>query len=102
VLDAANDDSVLAGLERLRDEHGALDGLVVAAAPSARTLDPARNSDPAQVLEAFQGKTLTFLRLANAVIPAMVEAGYGRVVGISGQNAFRRATSPGRCATARS
>jgi len=88
VLDAASDDSVLSGLERLREQHGALDGLVVAAAPSARTLDPARNSDPAQVLEAFQGKTLTFLRLANAVIPPMVEAGYGRVVGISGQNAF--------------
>ncbi|HKT55968.1 MAG TPA: SDR family oxidoreductase [Microbacterium sp.] len=88
VLDAADDGSVQRGLERLREQQGALDGLVVAAAPSARTLDPERNSDPAQVLEAFQAKTLTFLRLANAVLPAMVDAGSGRVVGISGQNAF--------------
>ena len=88
VLDAASDDSVATGIARVRDEHGPIDGLVVAAAPSARTLDPARNSEPAQVLEAFEGKTLTFLRLANAVLPQMREAGYGRIVGISGQNAF--------------
>lgn len=89
VLDAASDESVAAGLARVHDEYGPLDGLVVSAAPSARTLDPARNSDPAQVLAAFDAKALTFLRLANAVLPAMVDAGDGRVVGISGQNAFQ-------------
>jgi NAD(P)-dependent dehydrogenase (short-subunit alcohol dehydrogenase family) len=88
VMDASSDDSVAAALARLADEHGRLDGVVVAAAPSARTLDPARNSDPAQVLSAVDGKVLTFLRVANAVIPGMVESGYGRVVRISGQNAF--------------
>ncbi len=88
VLDAASDESVAAGLARVRDEYGPLHGLVVAAAPSARTLDPGRNSDPAQVLAAFDAKALTFLRLANAVLPAMVDAGSGRVIGISGQNAF--------------
>jgi NAD(P)-dependent dehydrogenase (short-subunit alcohol dehydrogenase family) len=85
VMDAASDDSVAAGLAEMGPR---IDALVVAAAPSARTLDPTRNSDPAQVLQAFEAKTLTFLRLANAVLPAMVDAGYGRVVGISGQNAF--------------
>lgn len=88
-MDAARDESVASGMIRLREEHGVPGGLVVAAAPSARTLDPARNSDPDQVLEAFEAKTLTFLRVANAVIPGMVDAGYGRVVGISGQNAFQ-------------
>ncbi|WP_438354277.1 SDR family NAD(P)-dependent oxidoreductase [Microbacterium sp. CJ88] len=88
VMDASDDASVAAGLSEVRAAHGRLDGLVVTAAPSARTLDPARNSDPAQVLEAFDAKALTFLRLANAVLPEMTETGYGRVVGISGQNAF--------------
>ena len=31
---------------------------------------------------------MAFLRVANAVLPRMVEAGYGRIVGVSGQNAF--------------
>lgn len=88
VMDAADDTSVASGLAEVRATHGRLDALVVTAAPSARTLDPERNSDPAQVLDAFDAKALTFLRLANAVLPDMVAAGFGRVVGISGQNAF--------------
>jgi NAD(P)-dependent dehydrogenase (short-subunit alcohol dehydrogenase family) len=88
VLDARDDASVRDGVAHLLTDHGRLDALVVAAAPAAQTLDPARNSDPAQVLEAFDAKALAFLRVANAVLPAMVDAGYGRVVGVSGQNAF--------------
>lgn len=88
VMDATSDASVASALATLRVEHERLDGVVVTAAPSARTLDPARNSDPAQVLEAFDHKALSFLRVANAVLPGMIEAGYGRVVGVSGQNAF--------------
>jgi NAD(P)-dependent dehydrogenase (short-subunit alcohol dehydrogenase family) len=88
VMDAASDDSVAAAFARIEADHGRLDGVVVAAAPSARTLDPDRNSDPAQVLAAIDGKALTFLRVANAALPRMVDAGYGRIVGISGQNAF--------------
>lgn len=88
VLDAADDASVSAAVERIIADYGRLDGLVVAAAPSARTLDPARNSDPAQVIEAIDAKAMTFLRLANAAIPLMTTRGYGRIVGISGQNAF--------------
>src|SRR6478672_10809937 len=52
VLDARDDASVSAGISTLLEEHGRLDGVVVAAAPRAQTLDPARNSDPRQVLEA--------------------------------------------------
>ena len=68
--------------------HGRLDGLVVAAAPSAQTLDASRNSDPVQVLDAVDAKAMTFLRLANAVVPIMTESNYGRIVGVSGQNAY--------------
>jgi NAD(P)-dependent dehydrogenase (short-subunit alcohol dehydrogenase family) len=88
VMDARDDASVAAAIAGVLDEHGRLDAVVVAAAPSARTLDPARNDDPGQVAEAFDAKALSFLRVANAALPAMREADYGRIVGISGQNAF--------------
>ncbi|WP_460773344.1 SDR family NAD(P)-dependent oxidoreductase [Microbacterium sp. GXF7504] len=88
-IDATDDASVETGVARVLDEHGRIDGLVVCAAPSARTLDPARNSHPEQVLEAVDRKALAFLRAANAVIPGMRERGRGRIVGVSGQNAFQ-------------
>lgn len=88
VTDAADQGSVTAGVERLLEEYGRLDAVVVTAAPSARTLDPNRNSDPTQVAEAFDAKALAFLRVANSVIPGMKKAGFGRIAGISGQNAF--------------
>jgi NAD(P)-dependent dehydrogenase (short-subunit alcohol dehydrogenase family) len=88
VLDGSDDASVQAGVAAVLEAHGRIDALVVTAAPSARTLDPARSSDPAQVLEAFDGKAMVFLRIANAVIPGMRAAGFGRVVVVSGQNAL--------------
>lgn len=88
VMDGADDESVTTGFSRLLAEHGRLDAVIVTAAPAAHTLDPARNSDPEQVREAVDAKALTFLRVANAALPLMTEAGYGRIVGISGQNAF--------------
>ncbi|MEZ3161196.1 SDR family oxidoreductase [Microbacterium sp. BWT-B31] len=87
-MDAADDASVTAGIAQVIADHERLDGVVVAAAPSARTLDPDRNSDPEQVVDAIEGKAMTFLRVANAAIPYLVERGYGRVVGVSGQGAF--------------
>lgn len=87
-MDVRDDGSVSGGLSAVLAEHGRLDGVVVAAAPSARTLDPARASDPDAVREAVDVKTLGFLRVANAALPVMAESGYGRVVGIAGQNAF--------------
>jgi NAD(P)-dependent dehydrogenase (short-subunit alcohol dehydrogenase family) len=87
-MDASDDESVTTAIEGILREHGRLDAVVVTAAPSARTLDPARNGHPDQVAEAFDAKALVFLRVANAVIPHLREAGYGRIVGISGQNAF--------------
>ncbi|EMY35484.1 short-chain dehydrogenase/reductase SDR [Arthrobacter crystallopoietes BAB-32] len=88
VLDARDKASVAAGISTVIEEHGQLDGVVVAAAPSAQTLDSARNSDPEQVLEAVDAKASGFLRLANAALDVMSRAGYGRIVGVAGQNAF--------------
>lgn len=88
VMDTADQGSVDAGVARVLEQHGRIDALVVTAAPSASTLDPARKSDPEQVLTAIDGKALGFLRVAAAVIPAQREAGFGRVVVVSGQNAY--------------
>ena len=87
-LDGRDDASVAAGIAQVLEQHGRLDAVVVSAAPSAQTLDPALNGSPDQVAEAFDAKALVFLRIANATLPIMRGAGYGRIVGISGQNAF--------------
>jgi NAD(P)-dependent dehydrogenase (short-subunit alcohol dehydrogenase family) len=87
-MDATDATSVDQAVAAVLAEHGRLDGLVVSAAPSAQTLDPARHADPEQVIAAVDVKAMAFLRVANAVLPGMVEAGFGRIVGVSGQNAF--------------
>lgn len=88
VLDAQDPDSVQAAFDGVLEQHGRLDAVVIAAAPSAQTLDASRNADPEQVLGAIDAKAMSFLRLANAALPIMSRAGYGRIVGVSGQNAF--------------
>jgi NAD(P)-dependent dehydrogenase (short-subunit alcohol dehydrogenase family) len=87
-LDARDSDSVNTAFAQVVEQHGRLDALVVAAAPSAQTLDASRHADPNQVLWAIDTKAMSFLRLANAALPIMTRAGYGRIVGVSGQNAF--------------
>ncbi|WP_026927349.1 SDR family NAD(P)-dependent oxidoreductase [Granulicoccus phenolivorans] len=88
VLDVRDDASVTHAIETVLSDQGRLDALVVTAAPAAQTLDPARQADPTQVLEAFDAKAMGFLRAANAALLPMTRAGYGRIVGVSGQNAF--------------
>jgi NAD(P)-dependent dehydrogenase (short-subunit alcohol dehydrogenase family) len=87
-LDASDDVSVAAGMRDVIAQHGRLDAVVVTAAPAANTLDASRKSDPDQVAEAIANKSLVFLRVANAAIPIMREAGFGRIVAINGQNAY--------------
>ena len=87
-FDAHDPASVAGALEQVVEQHGRLDALVVAAAPSAQTLDGSRQADPDQVLAAIDAKAMSFLRVANAALPIMTRAGYGRIVGVSGQNAF--------------
>lgn len=86
-MDGADDAAIATAISSIRDQHGRLDAVVITAAPSAQTLDAAKSSDPDQVMEAFDAKAMTFLRVATAVIPTMREAGYGRIIGVSGQNA---------------
>jgi NAD(P)-dependent dehydrogenase (short-subunit alcohol dehydrogenase family) len=88
VVDARDPASVDAALDDVVRRHGRLDAVVVTAAPSARTLDASRHADPEQVLSAIDDKAMAFLRVANAALPIMNRAGYGRIVGVSGQNAF--------------
>lgn len=87
-LDARDTRSTRAAIAAVVGAHGRIDALVVTAAPSARTLDPARSTDPDQVRDAVDGKALSFLRVANEVLPSMRQAAYGRIVVISGQNAL--------------
>lgn len=87
-MDTADQASVDAAVRSVLDRHGRIDVLVVTAAPAAGTLDPDKASDPEQVAAAIDGKAFGFLRVANAVLPAQREAGFGRVVVISGQNAY--------------
>ena len=87
-LDATDQEAVDAAVAAVVEQHGRLDVLVVSAAPSARTLDPDRLDEPDTIRDGLDAKSLTFLRLARAVLPVMAEAGFGRVVGISGQNAY--------------
>lgn len=95
VIDVTDDASVRACIDGVLTEHGRLDGVVVTAAPPARTLDPARRHDPDAVLEAVGIKGMGFLRVANAALPSMVEAGYGRIVGIAGQIGWQTASTAG-------
>lgn len=88
IMDARDEESIASGMSKLFDEYGRLDGVVVTAAPSAGALDSTRASDPEQVRDAFDAKVMSFLRVVNAVLPVMSESAYGRIVGISGQNAF--------------
>lgn len=87
-LDASEPASVDAAIASVIEAHGRLDVLVVTAAPAAGSLDPASLGDPDAVLAGVDGKAMTFLRLANAVLPRMRERGSGRIVAISGQNAY--------------
>ena len=88
VLDTGSQDSVSSALESVLKDFGRLDVVVLGAAPSARTLDPERNEDPAQVLAAFNAKAMGYLRVANTVLPVMTAAGGGRIIFVNGQNAL--------------
>lgn len=87
-IDTLSITSVEAAVAQVVAEHGSIGVLVNTAAPSARTLDPARDNDPEQVTQAFKAKAMGYLRCCNAVLPQMVAAGFGRVVNVSGQNAY--------------
>lgn len=94
-VDTSDDESVARLVADVLAEHGRIDSLVITSAPSATTLDPSRDRDPAQIAAAVDTKALGFLRVAEAVAPHMVAAGGGRIVGLSGQNARSTASITG-------
>lgn len=85
VLDAADDTSVANAIDEVLARHGRIDVAVLTAAPPAATLDSARDLEAAHLLDAISGKSIGFLRVATALLPHMTAAGYGRIVGVSGQ-----------------
>ena len=87
-IDASDEASVRAGIEKVVTEYGRVDGLVVSSAPAAQTLDPAKADDPEQVLTAIDGKAMTFLRTANIALDVMKKQGYGRIIALSGKNSY--------------
>ncbi len=67
------------------EEFGRIDVLVNTAAPPASTLDPAKDRGPEAILAAIDGKAMGYLRMSEAVLPGMLERGWGRIVNVSGQ-----------------
>jgi NAD(P)-dependent dehydrogenase (short-subunit alcohol dehydrogenase family) len=88
VIDTRDAASVASAINSVLATHGPIGVLVNTAAPSARTLDFSRDRDPEQILNAIDGKAMGYLRCANAVIPSMTAAGFGRIINVSGQNAW--------------
>lgn len=88
VLDTRDAASAQAAVDTVLASHGRLDVLVNTAAPAAGTLDPARDRDAAQVLDAIDGKAMGYLRVTEAAVPVMRAAGFGRIIQVSGQNAW--------------
>ncbi len=86
-MDTRDEASVAAAIAWVVREHGRLDVLVNTAAPPAGTLDPERDHDAAQVLDAIDGKAMGYLRTTDAALAQMRAAGWGRIVQVSGQNA---------------
>ncbi|BAU94710.1 dehydrogenase [Corynebacterium suranareeae] len=87
-IDASDEASIRAGIDQVIAEHGRLDGLVVTSAPAAQTLSSDVADDADAVLEAINGKAITFLRAAGIALEKMREQGYGRIVAISGMNSY--------------
>lgn len=87
-VDTRDAASARAAIEEVLASHGRLDVLVNTAAPSAGTLDRARDRDAEQVLDAIDGKAMGYLRVTEAAVPVMRAAGFGRIIQVSGQNAW--------------
>lgn len=92
VLDTDDQASIDTAVAGMVERHGPIAVLVNTAAPSASTLDPARASDPVQVLAAVDAKAMGYLRVTNAVLPQMREAGHGRVVQLGGMHSYMSAS----------
>jgi len=86
VVDTGDERSVQAMVERARAELGGIDILVNSAAKPAGQSAPPKFADVTAELfwEDVNVKVLGYLRCAQAVVPMMVEQGWGRIINISG------------------
>lgn len=90
-IDTRDDASVQAGVAEAAERMGGVDILVnTAAAPwSAEKNTVASQTGDDAMRQEFEEKVLGYLRTARAVAPGMVEAGWGRIVNVSGLGARR-------------
>lgn len=86
-LDTTDDRSVTAAVESAEARFGPIDVLVNCAAPPAHTVSTT-DDEPTRVITAFQIKAVGYLRCARAVSASMQERGWGRIINVSGQNAY--------------
>jgi NAD(P)-dependent dehydrogenase (short-subunit alcohol dehydrogenase family) len=88
-VDTGDDASVTAMAEHARDALGGIDILVNAAAtPAGRSRPPGFGDITAEAFWADVNiKVLGYLRCAQALAPGMIEAGWGRIINVSGLNA---------------
>jgi NAD(P)-dependent dehydrogenase (short-subunit alcohol dehydrogenase family) len=89
--DTGNDEAVLAMARRARAELGGVDILINAAA-NPNTGAPLREDDLEREINV---KVRGYLRCARAFAPGMVEAGWGRIINISGLAARQAGTVVG-------
>jgi NAD(P)-dependent dehydrogenase (short-subunit alcohol dehydrogenase family) len=85
-VDTGDDTSVRAAVAAVTEQLGGIDILVNnAAVPGGQTdrVPPSRVTDE-QFFDAVNVKVVGYLRTARAVVPSMVEQGWGRIVNISG------------------
>ena len=80
VADTGEDESVLAAVRSVVEQLGAVDILVNAAATPA-TGAPMREEDLEQEINV---KVRGYLRCVRAVVPLMVDRGWGRIINVSG------------------
>jgi NAD(P)-dependent dehydrogenase (short-subunit alcohol dehydrogenase family) len=91
-LDTRDEATVASGVGSAVEILGGLDILVNTGAPSARAVMAGDPNDPATVLDAFEGKAIGYLRSCLAVLPRLRDQAWGRIVNISGANAFLTAS----------
>lgn len=81
-LDVTQPDTITAAVQHILDEHGRIDILVNNAGTSDGNQQPS-TIDPEHINRVWQVNVLGAWHCAQAVIPAMRAAGYGRIVNVS-------------------
>ena len=84
VCDVMDSESISGFVERSARELGGIEILVNSAARVGGARGDVETVDPSEVMRDFEEKLVGYLRFAQAVLPQMKRAGWGRIVNISG------------------